>query len=153
MNMNTRWLAALTLVSLFLSGVAVGGLAVVVLTGGGPDSPTERLAELRPPAPPTAVRGPGTGVLLRTRAFASEDVVRHLNRELELTPEQQDSISVILDHQRDAAQEILSTLGPRLRATVDSASAQIQDLLSPEQQERFDEGILRDPLSVRGRLR
>lgn len=59
--------------------------------------------------------------------------------ELELSPEQKDSVEAILQRQRAVTRDQLSAVYPRLRASVDSVTAQIRRLLDPDQRARFDE--------------
>lgn len=143
MKTNPRWMAIAVLLSLFLSGVAVGAVAMLFFRAPSPPARQFAAPELRdrPFATPPSVRdggvdGPRAGV---PPAFVSERMVRRLDRELELDPEQRDSVEAILLRQREVAWEELSEVAPRLRASVDSAVAQIRRLLGPEQRTRFDE--------------
>lgn len=143
MKTDPRWMAIAVLLSLFLSGVAVGAVAVHFFR-----APAQISREFSPPelrdrpfsTPPFArdgdVRRPPVGA---RPAFVSERVVRRLDRELELEPEQRDSVEAILQRQREVALEQLSDVAPRLRESVDSAVAQIRRLLTPEQRTRFEE--------------
>ena len=132
MSGERRWVAVAVLVSLFLSGVAVGGVGVLLLRDGpSPDR------SFRPPALPGS--GAAGGPRVSPPAFVSEAVVERLAEELELSPAQRDSVEAILRRQRTVAQQELAEVYPRLRASVDSASAQIRRVLEPEQQARFDE--------------
>ena len=132
MSGERRWVALAVLVSLFLSGVAVGGVGVLLLRAGpSPDR------SFRPPALPGS--GPSAGPRVSAPAFVPGTVVDRLAEELELSPSQRDSVETILRRQRTVAQAELADVYPRLRASVDSAAAQIRRVLEPEQQVRFDE--------------
>lgn len=127
-----RWMAVAVLVSLFLSGVAVGAVGVLLTR-----DPTPPVRSFRPPA----LTGPGVGMRtpVSPPAFVSGKVLERLTDELELSPEQRDSVDAILRRQRAVTREQLSAVYPRLRASVDSVTAQIRRLLDAEQRARFDE--------------
>jgi Spy/CpxP family protein refolding chaperone len=132
MKTDRRWMAAAVLASLFLSGVAVGGVAVLLIRA---PSPPDR----SPPTAPVVRGGPRGGAPAPGGlAFVPERTVRRLVEELELTQDQEESVRAILQRQREAARNELTVLAPRLRATVDSAAAQIRRILGDDQRARFD---------------
>jgi len=129
MKGERRWIALAVLLSLFLSGVAVGGVGVLLIRD---PSPSHRSF------PPPAVGARG-GSPVSPRAFVSGEVVDRLTDELELNSDQRDSVDAIFRRHRAVTRDQLSAVYPRLRASVDSATAQIRRVLTPEQQARFDE--------------
>jgi Spy/CpxP family protein refolding chaperone len=58
---------------------------------------------------------------------------------LDLTPEQHQRIEAILEQSRPLTDSVLRSSLPRLRAIRDSVRLRIREVLTPEQQERFDE--------------
>ena len=132
MSDQRRWMAVAVLVSLFLSGVAVG--AVGVLLTRDPPSPTRSFQPRALGGPRAEVRSP-----VSPPAFVSGPVLQRLTDELELSAEQRDSVEAILSRQRAVTREQLVAVYPRLRASVDSVTAQIRRILDPDQRARFDE--------------
>lgn len=52
---------------------------------------------------------------------------------LELTPEQRTQVDNIMERRRDEVQAFWNQHGPQLRAVMDSARADVRDVLTPEQ--------------------
>lgn len=140
MKLTNRMAAAGLMVGLFVAGGIAGGAAMYFL-GSGQDrdvpgwerrSQGDRDAERH--------RGrPGD-----PRSFTTDRVVERLENRLELTSEQRDSVAAILERQRTAASAVFREMGPRLRATVDSANTRIRDLLDENQRARFEELLRRE---------
>lgn len=63
----------------------------------------------------------------------------HLTEKLSLTPEQEVQIDAILGQSQARTDAIFEELMPRVRATTDSVRSEIRSILTPEQQEVFDE--------------
>ena len=61
-----------------------------------------------------------------------------LSDRLGLTEEQQERIDALMAERRAEATRILEEVGPFLQAQLDSMEAEIREILTPEQQERFD---------------
>ena len=135
MKTDVRWMAAAVLISLFLSGVAVGGLGVVLIRDDrgsiGPPGLPDRQGVPSPPFADGRSR-PAPPVL------ASPVMMERMTRELDLSPAQQDSVSAILERRQEAVRELFGDWAPRLRASVDSTANQIRGVLTAEQRERFD---------------
>ena len=78
---------------------------------------------------------------------AREAVVRRINaridRELALTPEQQQQVAAIIaDNQKELA-EIRREVAPRVRQTIMKSQTRIRALLTPTQQMKFDRVVER----------
>lgn len=143
MSLDRRVMAIAVLASLFVSGVAVGAVGMLYLNR--PTTPEPRFT----PGEPPAMRGGG---LPDGPPMVAQEVVRRLADELELDAAQRDSLAAILARQRAVARRELAAVAPRLRASLDSAAILIRDILTPDQQTRFDEleGILAPPVSRPG---
>jgi hypothetical protein len=104
-------LAGLTLVAAFAAGT-VTGVAV------------ERV---RTPEPTAPLRPPGEG---RPPIFAADGP---LAARLELSDAQRDSVRSILVRERARADTLYGEFRPRLRARMDSSTAAVESVLTPEQ--------------------
>jgi len=67
-----------------------------------------------------------------------------LASELSLSAEQKEEVGEILENRRQRASEAMEQMGPFLKAQLDSMNAEIRALLTPEQQERFDDFVARE---------
>ena len=136
MSFDNRTVAGLVMVGLFVMGGVTGGMVTGLLTRD--DAPTRfdgRPDGVRRP-PPRGVPGP--------RSVLPAQYLDRLDRELELSEEQRDSIEAILEAQRRQAQATLEELGPVLRAGLDSAMSQVRAVLHSDQQDRFDSLVVRE---------
>jgi Spy/CpxP family protein refolding chaperone len=75
----------------------------------------------------------------RTRTMAMRGGMPPMFQHLDLTAEQRARIDTILRDSRPLTDSVLRSSLPRLRAIRDSVRLQIRAVLTPEQQERFDE--------------
>ncbi|HEV8410828.1 MAG TPA: hypothetical protein VGQ30_09985 [Gemmatimonadaceae bacterium] len=106
-----EWQATLLLLVVFGAGVAVGAAI-----------DHSRAPVAAAPMPPQG--GPGR-------------LPPYLER-MDLTQDQHAKIKAILDAQRPKVDTVMNGVLPRLRALSDTTFAQIRDVLTPEQQTRFD---------------
>ena len=111
-----RWLALLALAGLFALGVVAGGLGAHLYYARALDRPL--------PGPP-----PLFGRLMGPR----------LERHLELTSEQSSELRRILDESRREAEAMRRELAPRMRDVMERAENRIDEILTPEQRQRFAE--------------
>lgn len=131
MNISKRTSAAAIMVALFLMGAVAGGVVVGLLWRDSVNPPVrgERVADrFEHPGP---IRGP--------RSVLPERYLHRLDRELDLSATQEDSVRAILDRQRQEAAATMQEMGPVLRAGMDSALTHIRRVLHEDQQARFDE--------------
>jgi hypothetical protein len=70
---------------------------------------------------------------------SSERYLLHLETELGLTGDQRERVARILSDQQELVMEITRESRPRIRAVADDTRAAIQEVLTPEQWERFQE--------------
>ena len=136
MSFDNRTVAGLVMVGLFVMGGVTGGMVTSLMTREAPPTRFEgRPDGVRRP-PPRGIPGP--------RSVLPTQYLDRLDGELDLTPAQRDSIEVILEAQRRQAQTTLEELGPLLRSGLDSAMSQVRAVLHPDQQERFDNLVVRE---------
>jgi len=114
-----RLLALVTVMSLFVAGIAIGALGMHIYQ----DRYVHRHDE-----PP----GPGVG-------FAG----RRLHSMLDLSAEQMRKIDAILEQSHRQAMELRDDLHPRVMAIMERAQEEIAGILDPEQREKFQQ-LLQD---------
>lgn len=68
--------------------------------------------------------------------------VEEMVRELGLSEAQRLSVESILERQRSSASQVFSSMGPQLRALLDSTNVEIRRTLAPAQQILFDQMVL-----------
>lgn len=71
--------------------------------------------------------------------FALEAYQEHLTKQLELTPEQQERVTSILDRRAGEMRTILTNTVSELRRTRKEAESELRPLLTAEQNRRLDE--------------
>lgn len=135
LNLNdrerSRILAVAILLAVFAAG-AFGGAALALVFGG----PRHRLMErevfdVRRPGPP-ALPGDHEGALfLKTPA--------PLAAELDLDDAQRERVERLMEEQAQKAERLMAETEPRMKALIDSTNAAIEEVLTPEQRERFRE--------------
>lgn len=70
-------------------------------------------------------------------------MMRNFSRQLDLTPQQQAKLAQILENYRQSFGSFRRTMQPRYMAMRDSLNAEIRTILTPAQQQKFDEMIQR----------
>jgi Spy/CpxP family protein refolding chaperone len=118
---KARLLAGIVIVLVFLAGTAVGFFLHHMLPRhgwsgfaiGGP-----------PPGPPPAVKG---------------WMLKRLDRELDLTPEQHARIDTVLTRRESDLRALMTEARPRFEAIAARTRTEIQAVLTPAQQQKFAE--------------
>ena len=64
--------------------------------------------------------------------------LEHLTKELNLTPDQQAKVSPIVDQAKPQIQQIHQEAMEKMRTVMESTTAQIRPILTPEQQQKLD---------------
>jgi len=111
---------------IFGTGVVTGGLLV------------QHTARLRPKgathvsARPAPIPTPGTLKL---------DLLRRMQKELGLTPEQNERIDRILSQSQERSRKLMEPLRPQLTEELKHTREQFREELTPEQRTRFDEFV------------
>lgn len=71
-----------------------------------------------------------------------EDRYAHMldrfSKKLKLTPDQKEKVKVILEAKRQKIKALRAQVGPKFEEIKNSTEAEIQKLLTPEQQEKFE---------------
>ena len=116
---RTRTTAALSLIAVFIGGLLVG------------------------------IAGDRFYIFHRRRATSAQSltqrIVEHLDRELNLTPQQKTDVQRIIDQHHVRIDAVMTGVQPQIRRELDAANAEIEKLLTPEQQEQFKKMRMRVP--------
>jgi hypothetical protein len=120
------WKAIFAALVIFGAGVVTGGVLVWRL-------------ESSTPAPVN--RNPGT---IRTSQNVSAggmrlEFLRRVQRELDLSLEQRERIDKILKDGQERTRKIMEPVAPEFHAELQRAKDEFRSVLTPDQQERFDE--------------
>jgi uncharacterized membrane protein YccC len=118
---------------IFATGVMTGGLLVAHVG---------HVRHARPPRTGSANRQaqqPSSPSGLRL------DLLRRLESELSLTPEQKERIDAIIRQGQEQTRKIMDPVRPQLQEEVRKVTAAFRDALAPEQQKRFDELLKQQP--------
>lgn len=118
--MVSQWKVISAAVVIFTAGMVAGGLGV------------QWLGKPRPP-----VREPVEQPLLP--ALVSEEFVRRMHRELDLTPQQRQQIVQTLRIGQARIRELYSLVGPEVGEELHYVRESIRAELTPAQQKRFEE--------------
>jgi len=73
----------------------------------------------------------------------TQRIVEHLDRELQLSAQQRDEVTRILNTRRDHIAAIAAAVRPQVRREIDEANAEIEKLLTPEQRGKFEKMRMR----------
>lgn len=80
-------------------------------------------------------------------------IVHHLDRQLQLDPEQRRKVTEILERHRERIDAISGGVRPQIRAEIEKANAEIEEILTPGQREKFGKLKLRMHRRPRGAVR
>jgi len=70
--------------------------------------------------------------------FSLRRQVQHFSRQLDLTPEQRDQLTVILENKREKLHDLNREIRPRFQEIRESTREEIRKILTPEQQKKFE---------------
>jgi Spy/CpxP family protein refolding chaperone len=124
-EVNT-WKIILATMVIFGTGVVTGGLLVQHAT---------RARVPRVPRPASVVR-PAQQSLPGTMRL---EFLRRMQRELNLTPEQQQRVDVLIKESQERTKRLMEPVSPQLREEVQRTREKFRSLLTPEQRKQFDE--------------
>jgi Spy/CpxP family protein refolding chaperone len=65
--------------------------------------------------------------------------LENLSHKLDLTPQQRAAVEKILERRRARVETIWTSVRPQIRKEIDETNAEIEQLLSPEQKQKFAE--------------
>jgi Spy/CpxP family protein refolding chaperone len=112
---------------IFGTGVVTGGLLVGHVShirhGHGPHAGNAS-RQAQPPSSPGLLR---------------LDLLRRMQSELNLTPEQNERVDAIIRQGQERTRKIIEPVRPQLLEEVRKAKAAFREVLTPEQQARFDQ--------------
>jgi Spy/CpxP family protein refolding chaperone len=123
------WKVILATLVIFVAGLVTG--AVVVWHSGRVFLPSRQ----RPGGHPVQQINPG-GMRI--------ELLRRMQRELDLTPEQHAKIEKLLKESQERTRKIMEPVAPQLREELRHTREAFRTVLTPEQQQRFDQ-LLRRP--------
>ena len=144
--MKSQATAVLVLAATFLAG-AFASMGVMRLLDDGGDGYS---VTGRPPFPdgrggrPPGGRGGPLGGYPGHRELARTRVTERMARDLGLTEEQRNAIEEAMERRRASAQAAMQEVLPRLERGLDSLNAEIGQLLTGEQRDRFRDFRRRD---------
>lgn len=118
--------------------LALGILVVGVILGATTHRWLPLVGDKQAQKPPDRPRIPQLGA-------TSERLLKRYSRHLDLTEAQQTEIDQILDHSRELMVEVRKNIGSKIETVRRDTWARIRDVLTPGQQEMFDE--LTSPVS------
>jgi Spy/CpxP family protein refolding chaperone len=75
----------------------------------------------------------------RSRPRSTERLVERLTKDLSLTPAQRDSVRVILERRRVDIDSLWTDIHPRFEAVRARTHAEVERVLTPEQQQKYRE--------------
>lgn len=115
------WKAIAVGVLIFCAGVLLGGLGMKMHQDN---------ARARAPRGNMAT-GPGM--------FQRMDMLRRLNKDMNLSPEQNKQIEVILKDSQERMKKLWESISPEARKEFEEAKKQINATLTPEQRKKYEE--------------
>lgn len=116
------WKVILATMVIFGTGVLTGAL-VVRYTVNFTNTPPQRFG--------FAGQGSPGGMRL--------EFLRRIQRDLDLTAEQQDQVDKVLKQSQERTRKIMEPVVPQLHGELQRAKAEFREVLTPAQQTRFDE--------------
>ena len=129
------WKVILATLAIFMTGLITGVVVVEQLV-------VKPLAK-RPPVRIT------TNDLSLQPGWLREEFVRHMDEELELTPEQRRKIMNIVHESQERTKLLYSLIGDDVREEMRQTQAAIRKEITPEQAKRFEEMLKRRPRAMR----
>lgn len=79
----------------------------------------------------------------RQPALITALILRRLDHELNLTPQQEQAVRQILTAREQRIGALMSTVRPQIRQQIDAANAEIEKVLTPEQRLKFEQMHMR----------
>lgn len=120
------WKVILVTAVIFASGVVTGGLVA-----------RKTLAPAQPQEFQSSTNRPGQA--FRPDRRMRRDFVERVAEELELTPEQSAQIEAILRESQERTRKLWEAVSPQMRAEFKATQEKIRAVLTPAQQQQFEE--------------
>ncbi len=121
------WKVILATMVIFGTGVVTGGLLVRHVDRGWMHRPQRPTGVVRP------------ALSLTPAGLMRADLLRRLEQELALTPEQREPANEVLKKGQERMKRLMETIEPRRREAFKKTLEEFRAVLTPEQQKRFDE--------------
>jgi Spy/CpxP family protein refolding chaperone len=115
------WKAILAILVIFCAGLVVGSLVMKRISAASPAA-----------ALPAGSRTGAPG------QYHLQTLLKRMDRELALTPEQDAQIKQIISASQERSRELWKPVAQAMSTETASACEQIREVLTPEQQEKFD---------------
>ena len=132
------WKVILSTLVIFIAGVITGGLLV---------TNAFRVKESRPKQINVGNNNVANPWLTRNK-----ELLRRMDRELELTPEQHERIERIIDASQERTKFLWKPIMPQMSKEMQLAHSQIRDELTADQKKKFDGFVRQHPAQERHRL-
>jgi hypothetical protein len=120
------WKVILATLVIFCSGLVVGALLV---------RKTARPIQIAQALQRGHTNAPTAWNLLQ------KELIRKMDRELKLSPEQRERIGKILKESQERTKQIREEIAPEMREELKKVREQIRSELDPEQQQKFEEAL------------
>jgi Spy/CpxP family protein refolding chaperone len=134
------WKVILATMVIFGCGVVTGALliktelpAAAAMTT--PEAPAHPGNSTNPPPPWANVQRP--------------EFWRRMEKQLDLTPAQRDQITEIVRQSQERSRPLWEAIAPQMRAEIRRVRGEIRDVLTPDQQKKFDELMKSRPRKAR----
>jgi hypothetical protein len=121
------WKIILSTLVIFIAGVVTGGLLVTYAL---------RVTQFHP-RPPNS--GQAQTLAANPWLLRNRDLLRRMDRELELTPEQHTRIEAIIAVSQDRTKALWKPIAPQMNKELQLVHAEIRDVLNPDQKKKFDD--------------
>jgi len=126
------WKVILSTLVIFVAGVITG----VVITATESVAITRALR--RNANAPSGEKRPPSAASATPWQFRDKELLRRMDRELELTPEQHVRVDRIMSASSERTKAIWKPIAPLMNKEAQLTRAEIRELLTPEQQKKFD---------------
>lgn len=120
------WKVILATLVIFCSGIAVGALLVKKKSRITPVAQSFQRGHTNAPAAWNVLQ---------------KELIRKMDRELDLSREQRERIEKILKESQERTKQIREKIAPELREEVKNVREQIRSQLTPEQQQKFEKAV------------
>ncbi len=128
--MNT-WKVILATLVIFGAGVVTGGFLVMYADHTNIVS--------RPNQAAGAVAGTGAGQAMNPWLQRARELLRRMDRDLSLTPEQHQRIEKLISTSAERTRALWKPIAPQMAKEMQILHREIRDELTPEQQPKYDE--------------
>jgi len=132
------WKVILSTLVIFIAGVVTGGLLVTFSS-----SMVFQALRNQPKPPNSANPNPNSNAnaaaIQNNPFFArNRDLLRRMDRELELTPEQHQHIETIMADFQERTKTLWKPIAPQMNKEMQLVRNEIRDQLTPEQKKKYD---------------